>query len=73
MANGLQSHAGHASRSRSKPVREMSEYAKELYYPSMTALTAKHPSSVQVGVAAAVTLMKYESKADIDARLAAGQ
>jgi hypothetical protein len=81
--------------SRSEPVREMSEYTKELYYPCMTALTAKHPSSVQVAAAAAVTLMKYEalksgtanvgvymgtqsprrwpSKADIDARLVAGQ
>ena len=39
----------------------------------MTVLTVKHPSSVQVAVAAAGTLMKYESKADIDARLAAGQ
>jgi imidazolonepropionase-like amidohydrolase len=38
----------------------MREYAKELYYPSMTALTGRHPSSVQVAVAAAVTLMKYE-------------
>jgi hypothetical protein len=61
VSNGLQRHADHASRCRSKPVRDMSEYTKELYYPSMTALTATHPSSVQVTVAAAVTLMKYEA------------
>jgi hypothetical protein len=61
VSNGLQRHADRASRSRSKPVREMSEYTKELYYPCMTALTAKHPSSVQVAVAAAVTLTKYEA------------
>jgi hypothetical protein len=65
----------HASRSRSKPVRDMSEYTKELYYPCMTALTANLLTNIANGprIAGVMGDGRWPSKADIEARLAARQ